>query len=91
VLITLQGPSFLSAVRLFQAVTPAGSPAAAAHLGQGEDGDLVLRIVGQVLVQVGEAGRVAAQLIIHHPQLVTRCALPAQTQRKHPRAAQERN
>lgn len=47
------------------------------HLGQREDGDLVLRVVGQVLVQVGQAGRVAAQLVIHHPQLVPRSALPA--------------
>lgn len=61
----------------------------AAHLGQGENGDLVLRVVGQVLVQVGEAGRVAAQLIIYHPQLVTCRTLPARTQRTHPRAAQE--
>ena len=47
------------------------------HLRQREDGHLVLRVVGQVLVQVGQAGRVAAELVVHHPQLVARRHLPA--------------
>ena len=47
------------------------------HLGQREDGDLVLRVVGQVLVQVGQAGWITAELVIHHPQLVPGRALPA--------------
>ena len=47
------------------------------HLRQGEDGHLVLGIVGQILVQVGQAGRVSAELVVHHPQLIARSHLPA--------------
>lgn len=48
-----------------------------ACLGQGEDGDLVLSVIGQVLIEVAEAGRVAAELVIHHPKLIAGRALPA--------------
>ena len=37
----------------------------------------MLGIVGQILVQVGQAGRISTQLVIHHPQLVASCHLPA--------------
>ena len=46
------------------------------YLGQGEDGHLVLGIVGQILVKVRQAGWVSAQLVIHHPQLISRRHLP---------------
>mmetsp|Transcript_5219 Transcript_5219/g.8953 ORF Transcript_5219/g.8953 Transcript_5219/m.8953 type:complete len:304 (-) Transcript_5219:239-1150(-) len=39
-------------------------------LGEGVDGDRVLRVVGQVLVQVGQRVRVAAQRVVHPAQLV---------------------
>ena len=38
---------------------------------------LVLRIVGQVLVQIGQAVGVLAQVVVYHPQLVARRRLPA--------------
>jgi len=60
----------------------------AARLRQREDGDLVLRVVWQVLVQVGQAVWVAAQLVVHHTQLVARRHLPARPCR--PRAHTQR-
>ena len=56
------------------------------YLREREDGDLVLGIVGQVLVEIGQAGRIPAELVIHHPQLVSSRHLPA-TLRSTPRQA----
>ena len=47
------------------------------HLGQGVDGHLVLGIIGQVLIQIGQGIRVLAELRVHHPQLVPCRLLPA--------------
>ena len=47
------------------------------HLRQGVDGHLVLGVVGQVLIQVGQGIWVLAELRIHHPQLVPCRLLPA--------------
>ncbi len=43
---------------------------------------LVLRIVGQVLVQVGQRIGVLAEVVVDHPQLIAGRQLPVQTQRK---------
>jgi hypothetical protein len=48
--------------------------------GYNQSGDssyLVLRIVGQVLVQIGQAVGVLAQVVVYHTQLVARRCLPA--------------
>lgn len=47
------------------------------HLREREDGDHALRVVGEVLVQVGQAVRVLAQLAVYYPQAVPRRHLPA--------------
>jgi hypothetical protein len=39
-------------------------------LRKGEDGHLVLGIVGQVLVQIGQRVRVAGELVVDRPQSV---------------------
>ena len=50
------------------------------YLREREDGNLVLGIIGQVLVEIGQAGRIPAELVIHHPQLVSSRHLPATLQ-----------
>ncbi len=47
--------------------------------GQDYKRHLVLRVVGQVLVQVGQRVGVLAEVVVDHPQLVARRQLPAQT------------
>ncbi len=42
-------------------------PAMTRYLRERKDGDLVLGVIGQVLVQIGQAGRIPAELVIHHP------------------------
>ena len=44
---------------------------------QAMNGDLMLGIVGQILIQVGKAIRVLAELLIHDTVVITSSNLPA--------------
>ncbi len=58
----LRGPILVAAARTITLV-----PAMTRYLRERKDGDLVLGVIGQVLVQIGQAGRIPAELVIHHP------------------------